>query len=148
MKPTRRDFLLGASTLSLLPGLPRLVLANVDEGLFELTAAPQELSLVSDDGPLSPLWTYNGGLPGPEIRIKRGERIRVNFSNQLEEPTSVHWHGIRIENSMDGVAGLTQQPVMLERALPTISLRPMLEPIGTMRTTAAGTKWLVASMGH
>ncbi|MEQ8658831.1 MAG: multicopper oxidase family protein [Hyphomicrobiales bacterium] len=112
MKPTRRDFLLGASALSLLLSMPKLVLANVDDGVFDLTAAPQELSLVGDEGPLSSLWTYNGGLPGPEIRVKRGERVRVNFTNQLEEPTSVHWHGIRIENSMDGVAGLTQRPVM------------------------------------
>lgn len=112
MKPTRRDFLLGASSLSLLPSMSKLVLANVDEGVFDLTAAPHELSLVGEGGPLSSLWTYNDGLPGPEIRVKRGERVRVNFTNRLEEPTSVHWHGIRIENSMDGVAGLTQPPVM------------------------------------
>lgn len=112
MKPTRRDFFLGASALSLLPSLPKLVLASTNDGAFDLTAAPRELSLVGEGGPLSPLWTYNDGLPGPEIRVKRGERVRVNFTNQLEEPTSVHWHGIRIENSMDGVAGLTQPPVM------------------------------------
>lgn len=112
MKPTRRDFLLGASALSLAPTLPKLVLASTNDGAFNLTAAPRELSLVGEGGPLSPLWTYNDGLPGPEIRVKRGERVRVNFTNQLEEPTSVHWHGIRIENSMDGVAGLIQPPVM------------------------------------
>ena len=112
MKPTRRDFLLGASALTLAPTLPKLALANLSGGTFDLTAAPRELSLVGEGGPLSPLWTYNGGLPGPEIRVKRGERVRVNFTNQLEELTSVHWHGIRIENGMDGVAGLTQPPVM------------------------------------
>lgn len=112
MTPTRRDFLMGASALTLSPMLPKLSLASGGDGLFDLTAEPRELSLVGDEGPLSPLWTYNGGLPGPEIRVQKGERVRVNFTNRLEEPTSVHWHGIRIENAMDGVAGLTQDPVM------------------------------------
>ncbi|MEO0383180.1 MAG: multicopper oxidase family protein [Pseudomonadota bacterium] len=112
MKPTRRKFLLGASALALSPVLPRLSLASMDEGTLELTAAPHQLSLVGDGGPLSDLWTYNQGLPGPKIRVRKGERVRVHFNNQLEEPTSVHWHGIRIENAMDGVAGLTQAPVM------------------------------------
>lgn len=112
MKPTRRDFLLGTSALPLAASFPKLVLASTDDGVFDLTAAPRELSLVGEGGPLSPLWTYNDGLPGPEIRVRRGERVQVNFTNRLEEPTSVHWHGIRIANAMDGVAGLTQPPVM------------------------------------
>ncbi|MCB2051887.1 MAG: multicopper oxidase family protein, partial [Novosphingobium sp.] len=57
------------------------------------------------------LWTYDGKTPGPEIRAKKGERIRIRFRNELPEPTSIHWHGIRIENAMDGVSGLTQEAV-------------------------------------
>ncbi|WP_291094329.1 multicopper oxidase domain-containing protein [Hoeflea sp.] len=45
------------------------------------------------------------------MRVKKGERVRVRFTNRLEEPTSIHWHGIRIDNAMDGVSGLTQDPV-------------------------------------
>ncbi|MFN3172757.1 MAG: multicopper oxidase family protein [Hyphomicrobiales bacterium] len=112
MSFTRRDLLLGAAALGISPALPHLVLASTGDGNFDLTAAPQDLSLVGEGGPLSPLWTYNGGLPGPELRVRKGQRVRVNFTNQLEEPTSVHWHGIRIENAMDGVAGLTQAPVI------------------------------------
>lgn len=112
MKPTRREILLGASALALLPAIPKLSLASTNPGVFELTAAPQQLSLVGDEGPESALWTYNDGLPGPEIRVRRGDRVQVNFTNMLEEPTSVHWHGIRIDNAMDGVAELTQAPVL------------------------------------
>ena len=50
-------------------------------------------------------------MPGPEIRVRTGDRVRVRFTNNLEEPTSVHRHSIRIDNAMDGVSGLTQEPV-------------------------------------
>ncbi|MET8759432.1 multicopper oxidase family protein [Lentzea sp. NPDC004782] len=53
-------------------------------------------------------WTYGGQLPGREIRVRRGEILKVELKNQLAEPTSVHWHGIALRNDMDGVPGLTQ----------------------------------------
>lgn len=56
-------------------------------------------------------WTFGGVLPGPEIRVRRGERLQVDVANTLPDPTSVHWHGLAIRNDMDGVAGLTQQPI-------------------------------------
>lgn len=112
MAASRRDILLGASALALASTLPRLSLASLGDSAMQLTAAPADVSLVGEGGPFSPLWTYNNRLPGPEIRVRQGDRVRVQFTNRLEEPTSVHWHGIRIENAMDGVAGLTQAPVM------------------------------------
>lgn len=96
----------GASTL-----LPRLSLAKSSDGFFELEAGKSQAKLYGDQGPFSDLWLYNGQLPGPEIRAKQGERVRVRFTNRLDEPTSIHWHGIRIDNAMDGVAGLTQPAV-------------------------------------
>ena len=57
------------------------------------------------------LWTYNGTTPGPEIRISHGDTIRVILENNLPEPTSIHWHGIRVPHAMDGVPGLTQPPI-------------------------------------
>jgi FtsP/CotA-like multicopper oxidase with cupredoxin domain len=54
---------------------------------------------------------YNGRIPGPEIRVREGERVRVVLSNALAEPTTIHWHGVDVPNAMDGVAGLTQEPV-------------------------------------
>ncbi|TYC51694.1 multicopper oxidase family protein [Rhodobacterales bacterium] len=108
---SRRGFLkagmLGASAAL----LPRLSLAASGDGQFELTAAMGKARLYGADGGLSDLWLYNDSLPGPEIRVRRGERVQVRFTNNLEEATSVHWHGIRIDNAMDGVAGLTQPAV-------------------------------------
>jgi FtsP/CotA-like multicopper oxidase with cupredoxin domain len=62
-------------------------------------------------GVATPVWTYNGTLPGPAIRAKVGDRIVVRFKNSLPEPTSIHWHGLRLPNDMDGVPGLTQAPI-------------------------------------
>jgi FtsP/CotA-like multicopper oxidase with cupredoxin domain len=55
--------------------------------------------------------TYNGRVPGPEIRVKEGERVRVALTNALAEPTTIHWHGVDVPNAMDGVPGITQEPV-------------------------------------
>ncbi len=108
---TRRNLVLGAATsLALLP-TAKLSAAKNNDGSFSLVAGPADIPLYKPDGEKSALWTYNGSLPGPEIRVRKGERVKVNFTNRLEEPTSVHWHGIRIDNAMDGVSGLTQDPV-------------------------------------
>jgi len=56
-------------------------------------------------------WTYNGGLPGPLIRVRVGDRLIVHFSNRLPKPTTVHWHGLRVPNRMDGVPGSSQPEV-------------------------------------
>lgn len=53
-------------------------------------------------------WGYNGSSPGPTIEAIEGERVRIFVTNKLNEPTSVHWHGIILPNGMDGVAGLNQ----------------------------------------
>jgi multicopper oxidase len=56
-------------------------------------------------------WLYNGQFPGPEIRAKQGERLRIAVKNNLPEPTTVHWHGIPLRNSMDGVPDVTQPAI-------------------------------------
>lgn len=56
-------------------------------------------------------WTYNGKIPGPEIRVKEGERLHVVLKNKLPEETTVHWHGLPVPNIMDGVPYITQKPV-------------------------------------
>lgn len=95
-----------------LAAVPITVDASRAAGDFlEITAAPSRKKLYRDDAPASDLWTYNGGAPGPEIRVRQGGHVKVRLVNRLEEPTSIHWHGIRIENAMDGVSGLTQDAV-------------------------------------
>ncbi|MDJ0782633.1 MAG: multicopper oxidase family protein [Desulfosarcinaceae bacterium] len=59
----------------------------------------------------TPVWSYNGRIPGPLIRAKAGTTLTVEVHNQLAEPTSIHWHGLRIDNAMDGVPGVTQDPI-------------------------------------
>jgi len=54
------------------------------------------------------LWGYNGQSPGPTIEVVEGDRVRIFVTNRLPEHTSIHWHGQRLPNGMDGVTGLTQ----------------------------------------
>jgi FtsP/CotA-like multicopper oxidase with cupredoxin domain len=54
---------------------------------------------------------YHGQIPGPELRLREGERVRVVLKNSLSEPTTIHWHGVDVPNPMDGVPGVTQKPV-------------------------------------
>ena len=76
---------------------------------FELVAAPTELPLI--DGKPLRVWAYNGQVPGPTLRVRLGETVRVKFTNNLPQETTIHWHGVRLPNAMDGVPYVTQQPV-------------------------------------
>ncbi|RYL87523.1 multicopper oxidase family protein [Sporolactobacillus sp. THM19-2] len=58
-----------------------------------------------------PVWTFNGTAPGPEIRVKKGQKVRVTLKNELPSPVSIHWHGYPVPNKMDGVPGVTQDAV-------------------------------------
>jgi FtsP/CotA-like multicopper oxidase with cupredoxin domain len=57
------------------------------------------------------LWGYNGQSPGPTIEVVEGDHVRIFVTNKLPEHTSVHWHGQRLPNGMDGVSGLTQRSI-------------------------------------
>ena len=57
------------------------------------------------------LWGYNGQSPGPTIEVVEGDRVRIYLTNRLPEHTSIHWHGQRVPNGMDGVAGLNQKAI-------------------------------------
>ena len=56
-------------------------------------------------------YAYNGQVPGPLLRVIAGDRVRVRVTNNLPEPTSVHWHGFSVPNTQDGAAGVTQPPI-------------------------------------
>ena len=73
-----------------------------------LRAAPSSIDL---GGKTVNTWTFDGSLPGPEIRVSAGDELRVRLENELPESTTVHWHGIALRNDMDGVPNLTQGPV-------------------------------------
>jgi FtsP/CotA-like multicopper oxidase with cupredoxin domain len=75
----------------------------------EIVAQLAELELLP--GKFTTMWTYAGQLPGPSIELSRGDRLIVHFRNELTEPTTIHWHGVRLPNDMDGVADVTQPAV-------------------------------------
>ncbi|WP_419571772.1 multicopper oxidase family protein [Rheinheimera sp.] len=76
---------------------------------FHLVAEPVVRELAP--GMNAHLWGYNGQSPGPTIEVVEGDRVRIFVTNKLPEHTSVHWHGQRLPNGMDGVSGLTQPSI-------------------------------------
>jgi manganese oxidase len=87
--------------------LPWRMNAGVKE--FHLVAEPVKREMAP--GMIAHLWGYNGQSPGPTIEVVEGDRVRIFVTNRLPEVTSVHWHGQRLPNGMDGVSGLTQAPI-------------------------------------
>ena len=78
---------------------------------FSLTAGSGKAQLVPAQYGSTDVWAYNNAVPGPELRVRQGDRVQVTVHNQLDQPTTVHWHGLRLPNEMDGVPWLTQQPI-------------------------------------
>ncbi|TBU98143.1 copper oxidase [Stutzerimonas kirkiae] len=77
---------------------------------YELIAAPMQVELVP--GHATEVWAYGGQAPGLELRARQGDWLRVRFINHLPQPTTIHWHGIRLPLEMDGVPYLSQLPVL------------------------------------
>jgi FtsP/CotA-like multicopper oxidase with cupredoxin domain len=84
----------------------------------DLVAAPgpqpvKEFVLTAQDAVIDgqPVETYDATVPGPELRVTQGDRVRVTLVNRLAVATTVHWHGVRVPNAADGVAGMTQDAV-------------------------------------
>jgi len=57
------------------------------------------------------MYGYNGRIPGPILKVEKGSSVYIEFTNNIDMPTTVHWHGLRLENKFDGVPGLTQEEV-------------------------------------
>ena len=112
----RRQLLAGSGIAVIAAVIPsRLVQAATGEmtadGFRIIRARPGAARLRGPDQPPTPVWGYDGIVPGPLLRLKRGEELKVRLLNQLPEPTVVHWHGLRLPNAMDGVPHLTQEPI-------------------------------------
>jgi Cu/Ag efflux protein CusF len=88
--------------------LPYKLVDGVKE--FNLIAEVVKSRLVSDRAITA--WGYNGSVPGPTIEVQEGDRVRILFDNHLPEPTAPHWHGLEVPIEMDGVPGVTQDPIM------------------------------------
>lgn len=103
----RRHFIAGSAALAAAP----LVSARAQAQEISLVAAPAKLNLVGQKDFDTEVWAFNGSVPGPVLRVKQGATLRVRYQNKLAEPSTVHWHGIRLPNAMDGVPDLTQKAV-------------------------------------
>src|SRR6266849_6507245 len=112
----RREFLVGGTAVTLAAGADAF--ASLTVGGSRACAAAREVVLDAREvrweiapGKTVHALAYNGRVPGPEIRVRERELVRVTLKNSLVEPTTVHWHGVDVPNAMDGVPDVTQQPV-------------------------------------
>ncbi|TJV46354.1 MAG: multicopper oxidase family protein, partial [Mesorhizobium sp.] len=111
---TRRAFLASAAASTadaMLPVLWRSPVHAAAPQEVQLRAAPDRTRLMPGPSGEIAAWCYGGTVPGPEIRVRQGERLRVVVENGLAEETTVHWHGVRVPHAMDGVPHLTQKPI-------------------------------------
>jgi FtsP/CotA-like multicopper oxidase with cupredoxin domain len=106
---TRRTLIRSAGLTATALALPRSVMRRAmgEADGFRLIRAR---AFRGEDASAEPDWRYDAVLPGPLLRLKQGEEVKVRLLNELSGPTSLHWHGLRLPNPMDGTA-LTQQPV-------------------------------------
>jgi FtsP/CotA-like multicopper oxidase with cupredoxin domain len=108
---TRRAFLASATGVAVAAAWPPITRGAEPSEPFKLAAMAARVPIVGGRHPPTEVWSYDGRVPGPTIRVKEGRPVHVTVENRLAEDTTVHWHGVRLPNAMDGVPGLTQPPI-------------------------------------
>jgi FtsP/CotA-like multicopper oxidase with cupredoxin domain len=117
LPPTRRHVLAGAGAAAIALVLPRPLRAAVEageiaaDGFRVLRARGGSARLRGEAEKPTSIWGYDGVVPGPTLRVRRGQELKVRLINELSQATAVHWHGLRLPNAMDGVPHLTQPPI-------------------------------------
>jgi FtsP/CotA-like multicopper oxidase with cupredoxin domain len=89
---------------------PRTMLPGGQVREFRLVARPGKWEVAP--GTVLDAWTYNGQVPGPELRVREGDLMRVTVKNALPVPTTIHWHGVDLDWRMDGPPGVNQDPIL------------------------------------
>src|SRR5882762_4038496 len=84
---------------------------RMQNGVKEFHLVAEAVTREIAPGMKAHLWGYNGQSPGPTIEVVEGDRVRIFVTNELPEHTTIHWHGQRVPNGMDGVGGLTQPQI-------------------------------------
>src|SRR5712691_8368820 len=95
LRPTinRRALLIGGASCAAAASLARTASGAAETVReFNLAAAPGRLGIVGGSHPATDVWCYDNRVPGPEIRVRQGEPVRIVVTNQLPEETTVHWH--------------------------------------------------------
>jgi FtsP/CotA-like multicopper oxidase with cupredoxin domain len=89
----------------------QLLAPRIEKGvkIYDLTASVVQWEV--EPGRKVEAWAYNGVVPAPQIRVREGDRVRVNLKNDLPESTAIHFHGLELPNDQDGVPFITQPPV-------------------------------------
>jgi len=89
----------------------QLMTPRIEKGVkvFDLTAS--EIQWEVSPGQMVAAMAYNGQVPGPQIRVREGDRVRINLKNELKQSTAIHMHGVELPNDQDGVPFITQPPV-------------------------------------
>jgi FtsP/CotA-like multicopper oxidase with cupredoxin domain len=82
------------------------------DGKVVISIEAKEVHWMYNDELMDNAWTYNGTLPGKEIRVQEGDQVEIQFNNSLPEPSALHLHGLPVANEMDGVPGVTQNAVL------------------------------------
>ena len=109
--PNRRSFLTGAAALSISAGITGRQAFGSLPAPVAIAAGPATARLAGAASKPAEVWAYNGAVPGTVLRARQGQPFAARLQNGLPQPTTVHWHGIRIDNRMDGVPGMTQPAV-------------------------------------
>lgn len=92
------------------PDVPTLLpTLDGDTKVFRLVAEPVKTEFLP--GRSVDCWGFNGSMPGPTIEVNQGDRLRLVVENRLPELFAIHWHGLEVPIEMDGVPGLTQDPI-------------------------------------
>jgi hypothetical protein len=107
----RRLLMAGSAALTAPLFVTSRAVAADDQGILALKPAQGLASIMGAGQAETPVLAYNGRVSGPVLRLRQSERFQANVINGLDEGTTVHWHGIRPPNAMDGVPGLTQASI-------------------------------------
>lgn len=110
---SRRNFLKASGTACLLPNFACAAAAEVTpkNSVLHLKPSTFQQSHAISGGVPTEFWGFNGTIPGPELRFKKGQIARIMVSNGLLKNTTVHWHGVRVPHAMDGVPHVSQPPI-------------------------------------
>ncbi|KKX29450.1 multicopper oxidase family protein [Rhizobium sp. LC145] len=108
---SRRSFLLAGGGLAAAGLLRSWPVRSADIQELRIAAVPARAPLTGETHPDTEVWAYDAKVPGPVLRLRQGDPVRIVVENQLTQETTVHWHGIRLPIAMDGVPGLSQVPI-------------------------------------